>query len=306
MSGVDRAAASVFGAHVLWCRQALLRRDVIEKRGPNARRPKAAFPRGRQLSHPPGADQSVRHRAGHRDRRGHRPASQQARLSLAGPSGNEAGTRFRPRPVAPRRRQTLLDKYEPLPDPPDLSEVERVLGVAHPQGHHWFDHLLLAALHANAVHYLITNDQRMHRKARRLGISSERILTLAAAHDLLDKLADHPQNPPPQVRTRSLHALRRDDSIFESLSGDYPNFDRWFRQVSREGRQAWVIEPDGDDYAGICIWKPRDDELRLGGKVMKISTFKVAEEHRGPPIRRASAESRIQRAAREQITITFG
>jgi len=178
-------------------------------------------------------------------------------------------------------RQTLVDKYEMLPDPPDLSEVERVLGVARPQSNNWFDHLLLAALHANAVHYLITNDQRMHRKARRLGISSERILTLAAAHDLLDKLADHPQNPPPQVRTRSLHALRRDAPIFESLREDYPNFDRWFRQVSQEGRQAWVIEPDGGDYAGICIWKLRDDELRLGGKVMKISTFKVAEEHRG-------------------------
>ena len=178
-------------------------------------------------------------------------------------------------------RQTLLGKYETLLDPPDLSEVERVLGAVRPQSNNWFDHLLLAALHADAVHYLITSDQRMHRKARRLGIAPERILTPAVARALLNTLADHPQTPPPQVRTRALHALRRGDPIFESLREDYPDFDRWFRQVSQEGRRAWVIEPDGDDYAGICIWKQQDDELGLGGKAMKISTFKVAEEHRG-------------------------
>ncbi len=178
-------------------------------------------------------------------------------------------------------RQTLLDKYEPLPDPPDLSEVERVLGVARPQSNNWFDHHLLAALYANAVYCLITNDERMHRKAHRLGISSERILTLADAHMFLNALVDHPQTPPPQVQTRTLYNLRLDDPIFESLRRDYSPFDRWFQKASQEGREAWVIEPESSGYAGICIWKPRDDELGLGGKVMKISTFKVAEEHRG-------------------------
>ena len=52
-------------------------------------------------------------------------------------------------------------------------------------------------------------------------------------------------------------------------------------KVSREGREAWVIESPGGQSAGICIWKSDDDEFRFGGKVMKLSTFKVAEEHRG-------------------------
>ena len=189
-----------------------------------------------------------------------------------------ASDRNLPRHIA---RRTLLAKYEELTHPPNLSEVERVLGKVSPESNHWFDHHLLAALHTDAVHHLITDDEQMHRKARRLGISPERILTRTDARALLDTLADHPQNPPPQVRTRPLHALRRNAPIFESLREDYDTFDRWFRQVSQEGRQAWIIEPDDGDYAGICIWKPRDDELGLGGKVMKISTFKVAEEHRG-------------------------
>ncbi len=80
---------------------------------------------------------------------------------------------------------------------------------------------------------------------------------------------------------RALHSLRGDDPIFESLRSDYPGFDQWLTKVSREGREAWVIESPGGRCAGICIWKSDDDEFRFGGKVMKLSTFKVAEEHRG-------------------------
>ena len=137
------------------------------------------------------------------------------------------------------------------------------------------------ALYADAVHYLVTNDERMHRKARRLGISTDRVLTIADARALLDTLVDHPQSPPPQVTTRAVHALRHADPIFESLRADYPDFDRWIQGISQEGRKAWIIETSRNHYAGICIWKPYDDEYRLGGKVMKLSTFKVSEEQRG-------------------------
>ena len=65
-------------------------------------------------------------------------------------------------------RQVLLSKYEELTDPPDLEDVESVLGVVPRQSNNWVDHLILAALHADAVRYLVTNDERIHRKARRL------------------------------------------------------------------------------------------------------------------------------------------
>ena len=178
-------------------------------------------------------------------------------------------------------RRVLLSKYEELTDPPGLEDVESVLGAVPRQSNNWVDHLLLAALHADAVHYLVTNDEGIHRKARRLKISADRVLTIADARALLDTLVNHPQTPPPQVRTRALHSLRRSDPIFESLRGDYPDFDRWFQRKRQEGREAWTIEARDGRYAGICIWKPEDDEHQLGGKVMKISTFKVADEHRG-------------------------
>ncbi len=107
------------------------------------------------------------------------------------------------------------------------------------------------------------------------------MLTIADARAFLGTLVRSPQEPPPQVDARPLHALSRDDPIFASLRDDYEDFDGWYVRVSQEGREAWVIESPAGGYAGICIWKSRDDEFALGGKVMKVSTFKVSEEHRG-------------------------
>ena len=136
--------------------------------------------------------------------------------------------------------------------------------------------------HPSMQRFLLdANDDGMHRKARRLGVSPDRVLTIADALALLGTLTNNSQQPPPQVSVRALHSLRGDDPIFESLRGDYPDFDQWLTKVSREGREAWVIESPRGRCAGICIWKSEDDEFRFGGKVMKLSTFKVAEEHRG-------------------------
>ena len=186
-----------------------------------------------------------------------------------------------PDPERRKVRQTLLAKYQILSDPPGIEVVEPVLGRVEPRSNDWFDHLLLAAVREDAVHHLITDDERMHRKARRLEIAEERILTASDARAFLETLVDHPQPPPPQVQTRRLYSLQRDDPIFESLRSDYPDFDEWFPRVSRAGREAWVIEPFDGSYAGICIWKTEDDEYSFGGKVMKISTFKVADQYRG-------------------------
>jgi len=178
-------------------------------------------------------------------------------------------------------RQVLLAKYQALTHPPGIEHVEGVLGTVEPQSNDWTDHLLLAALVADAVHYLVTNDEGIHRKARRLGVSSDRVLTIADALAFLDTLTSSPQRPPPQVAARALHSLRSDDAIFESLRSDYPDFDQWLKKASREGREARMIETPEGECAGICIWKSDDDEYEFGGKVMKLSTFKVAEEHRG-------------------------
>lgn len=178
-----------------------------------------------------------------------------------------------------RVRQLQVLSYERLANPPPISLVEDKLGTVDPDSNDWTDHHLLAAVKGNAVHYLITEDDRIHRKARRLGLD-ERVLRISASVDYLRTLLNEPTSPPPDVHVRFVHELNRNDPIFNSLRDDYPGFDSWLDKAAREQRRAWTVEPEGH-LAGICLWKDADDEYHLGGKVMKVSTFKVSDRHRG-------------------------
>lgn len=177
-------------------------------------------------------------------------------------------------------REVQVQSFERLASPPPISLVESELGSTIPGSNDWVDHHLLAAVVGNAVHHLITEDDRIHRKARRLGLEPERVLRIASAVTYLRTLLNEPGDPPPDVRVRLIHELNQTDSIFNSLRGDYPEFDSWLDKAAREQRRGWTVEtPEG--LAGICLWKDGDDEYGLGGKVMKVSTLKVSDQHRG-------------------------
>ena len=179
-----------------------------------------------------------------------------------------------------RVRELQIRGMEQLSNPPPISMVEAQLGSVPRESNDWVDHHLLAAVAADAVHHLITEDDVIHRKARRLDLEPERILRIQPALAYLRTLLSEPVDPPPDVRLRFVHELDRGDPIFESLRSDYPGFDEWLTRVARDQRQGWTIEaPAG--YAGLCLWKEQDDEYGLGGKVMKVSTFKVSEAYRG-------------------------
>jgi GNAT superfamily N-acetyltransferase len=77
------------------------------------------------------------------------------------------------------------------------------------------------------------------------------------------------------------HNLDSSDPIFDSLRDDYAGFDDWLTRAKREGRDGWVVGSGSAGYAGICLIKPLDDEFRLGGRVLKVSTLKVAADHQG-------------------------
>ena len=177
-------------------------------------------------------------------------------------------------------RDLRIASFEQIPNPPSVSIVEGELGAAAPGTNDWVDNHLLAAVKGNAVHHLITEDDRVHRKARRLGLEPERVLRINTAVAYLRTLLNDPVDPPPDVRVRHVHELDRTDPIFNSLREDYRGFDGWLDKAAREQRRGWTIEPFGT-LAGICLWKDDDDEYGLGGKVMKVSTFKVSDLHHG-------------------------
>jgi GNAT superfamily N-acetyltransferase len=179
------------------------------------------------------------------------------------------------------RTTALAAKYELLDHAPaPTADMVAAIGSPTPGSNDWVDDQLLAALEADAVDYLVTQDIEIAKKARKLGLG-ERVATVAEAVGLLRNLFDLPVEPPPAVDHRKAHELDLSDPIFESIRADYPDFDRWIKTVRREGRDAWVIFGDGDIYAAIALIKPEKELDGLRARILKISTFKVSDAHRG-------------------------
>lgn len=178
-------------------------------------------------------------------------------------------------------RQTLLGKYPTLPDPPSSGRIDSILGAPDSHGHDWVDHQLLAAVHADAVDTLVTEDVRIHRKAKRLGLH-HRVAYLTEAVTELDALSDKPPAALPAVETTKAHNLESSDQIFTSVREDYREFDAWLTKCKREHRQAWVVRAPDNTYAGVSIVNREDrSDLGLPGKTLKICMFKISETHAG-------------------------
>ncbi len=181
-----------------------------------------------------------------------------------------------------RMREVLFGKYPQLPTVPALSaRLEAIIGTAAPGSHDMVDHALLAALDADAVDYLVTEDRGLRRKGERAGLLP-RVATPSEALAVVRGLFPVRPEPPPAVHTIRAYQLKDRDPIFDSLRADYPEFDAWLQRCKREHREAWVIQRGAGAYEGICIIKPEQSgEFGLRGKVLKLSTFKIAEDQRG-------------------------
>lgn len=184
----------------------------------------------------------------------------------------------------PRRalRQLVRGRYKTLEDAPALDrDLRAALKDPEPGTHDWYDAELLAAVHADAVHGLVTEDAGIHRRARWLGLE-DRVHKVEDAVALLGQLSfSRPSLFVPSVDDRPLHSLDLADEFFDSLRSDYPGFDDWFREAARNGRRAFVVSDPEGELAGICVFKGPDSEIGLGRRPGKISTFKVAGEFRG-------------------------
>ncbi len=178
-------------------------------------------------------------------------------------------------------RKTLFGKYPALPDPPASARVDTILGIPDEESHDWVDHQLLAAVYADAVDVLVTEDVGIHRKAKRLGLH-HRVAYLAEALIEVDALSDKPPRALPAVRSTKAHNLDASDQIFVSVREDYPDFDQWLLKCKREHRQAWVVNAPDTTYAGVSIVKREDrPDLGMRDKTLKLCMFKISDMHTG-------------------------
>jgi hypothetical protein len=180
-----------------------------------------------------------------------------------------------------KTRELLLRKYRELPHPPAMStKLLATLGAPKPASNSETDLLILSSVDANAVDYLVTEDDKLHRRAKRVGLG-DRVLTIADAILMVRALFPTVPKTPPLVTPLIAHQLNESDPIFASFRGDYPGFDGWLAKCKREHRRAWVVS-GGKDYAAVCIVNDETpNRYAFPGRTLKICSFKIAERFRG-------------------------
>lgn len=145
------------------------------------------------------------------------------------------------------------------------------------------DNKLLYAVKRMAVGVLVTEDRKMHQKARRAGIQ-EQVYDIAALYEFLSGQLQAGQLIQPTsavIKNVPLYNLDLNNRFFDSLRDSYKEFNDWFKRIAQE-RNAWVVQSESNDIFGLCIYKIERDEdltdagLRMSGAVLKLCTFKVA------------------------------
>ncbi|QNJ90984.1 hypothetical protein HZU40_22490 [Mycolicibacterium fluoranthenivorans] len=148
------------------------------------------------------------------------------------------------------QRIAELGKFEMLDEVPIAASLRAVIGPVVPDSNNDRDLRILAALHVNAVKFLVTNDAGLRQRAKRARLG-DRVLTLADAAAMLEDVEPRVATPPPMVNTVQSYGLDFDQEIFESTRRDY-DFDTWTTKVQADSanRECFVIEEQDGGLRG--------------------------------------------------------
>jgi len=172
--------------------------------------------------------------------------------------------------------------YPFLEKPSDYSRDDGFMNVvgkpSTPNDH--VDNALLYAVVRNSVDYLVTEDIGIHKKASRLNVK-ERVLSIGEARQRLQpflpsEIASHPS----ALKVEFVYNLNVKDVFFDSLRQEYPEFNDWFENISREARQCWVYQQSSCQIGALLIRKIEIEAIDAvpplpKKKRLKLSTFKV-------------------------------
>lgn len=187
-----------------------------------------------------------------------------------------------------RKTQTLerLRQYTKLDDRPDCPWNNETTSA-----NDRADNEILYSLYCDAAHALVTQDQKLHKKAKEFGLGS-RVYYIQTADDLLCRLHSTSSIQLPNIEEVGLFSLSPllTSNFFDSLRAGYPDFDDWFKTKAREGTRAWVVWEEDGVLGAICIFDKQinqtvtEEGVTLPGVSLKLCTFKVGDNIRGRKI----------------------
>lgn len=179
-----------------------------------------------------------------------------------------------------------LNQYQSIPSPPPLLDNKLLqYGWRQTNDNDRIDNLLLHALCRGAVHFLVSNDENIHKKARTAQVQ-EQVHRLDQFLAFLKSQSTEKQPPPFGIQERYLHEFDVAQPFFDSLRDGYNGFDTWYLKSAGNHRKAWCVS-ENETLHAICIYKDEiqpvivDRGVPLDGTALKLCTFKVGECVRG-------------------------
>lgn len=179
-----------------------------------------------------------------------------------------------------RKKTRLLafEKYELLKNIEQTDVIKKSFPAIDKTSHDYIDISLLNALCANDVSILVTDDEGIHKKAKKIG-KEDLVYYLEDALDFingqlpktLETGKEHPV-----IKTDKCFNLNLEDSFFDTLRNDYSGFDNWFKTKCQNEHRDCLVIKNQNKIAGLCIYKFEKPCYDMIGNVLKICTFKLA------------------------------
>jgi predicted nucleic acid-binding protein len=211
------------------------------------------------------------------------------------------------------RKEISLSKISAYPEvvsPPVSHEDADFIGiVGSPRtDREKVDNELLYAIYKDAADFLITSDTEILRKAEKTGIA-DRVFNVEEALEFFKtQFVRHAHAPTPAIRLVPVYNLSLSDPIFDSLKADYPEFEIWWKKISREGRKAWVSEKPDKTLGGLLILKEEDEPIDCTpplGKRRRLKLSTLIVKHMGQKIGELFLKLAINHAIENNINDVY-
>ncbi len=140
------------------------------------------------------------------------------------------------------------------------------------------DNCLLYSLFKEEVTFLITEDNGIHKNARRLNSIkdnfNDRIFTVNEAIAYFKK---ETPNLPYEITKTTVDYLDIDDPIFNTLKESYPEFISWFEKIQNEKRECLIFNKTKNLLGALLIFKEENELIHLENKTLKAKNrIKIA------------------------------
>lgn len=185
-----------------------------------------------------------------------------------------------------KEREIILNKvkiYEKLDNPPKAtSDFNNNVGCSKIPNDE-IDNNILYSVYKDCVHYLITNDNKLKNKAKKINID-DKVLNIDEAINLFKVEEEKEVRTPAFIQLSNLYNIDLENNFFDSLRDDYNGFDKWYKNKSKDGKKAYVSYDENGKIGSFLMLKVEDENEDYSkfkipfekGKRLKISTFKVA------------------------------